>query len=357
MSNLLFKPLALSHQTLKNRIVVAPMCQYSAVDGYAQDWHMVHYGQYALGGAAAIIQEATAISPEGRITHSDLGLWEDGQIEKLKQITSFIKNHGAIPGIQLAHSGRKGSCNKPWISRAQFKPNEENGWQTIGPSANGFHPSDNPATAMSLEEINRIKQAFVDTTKRAIEAGYEIIEVHAAHGYLLHQFLSPLINERTDEYGGSFENRIRLTLEVVQAVKDVLTTQSLWVRISATDWAEGGWDLEQSVALTQELKAIGVEVMDVSSGGSVREQKIDIKPAYQVPFAERIKKETGLITGAVGIITQAQQAEDILQNGQADLILLARKMLQDPYFPLHAAKELGIDIPWQNQYERGKETY
>lgn len=354
---LLFQAYNLRNQQLRNRIVVAPMCQYSSKNGYAQDWHLVHLGQYALGGAGAIIQEATAVSPEGRITYADLGIWENGQIEKLQQITSFIKQHGGVPGIQLAHAGRKASTEKPWISRSQIAPNTKNGWQAIGPSANGFHPKDHPAIAMSLEDIESLKKNFVSAAQRAIKAGYEIIELHAAHGYLLHQFLSPLVNKRTDNYGGSFENRIRLTLEVTKAVKAVLDKQSLWVRISATDWAEGGWNLEESIALTKKLQECGVEVIDVSSGGAVHQQQIAVAPNYQVPFAAKIKKETGIITGTVGKITGAKQAETILQKNEADLVLFARKMLREPYFPIHAARELGAEIQWQNQYLRGKETY
>jgi len=354
---LLFRSLPLLHQHLQNRIVVAPMCQYSAENGYANNWHLVHLGQYALGGAGAIIQEGTAISPEGRITYADLGIWEEGHIDKLREITTFIKERGSVAGIQLAHAGRKASTEKPWIGRHQIAPDKENGWQTFGPSANAFHPKDHPAVELSEEGIQEIITQFVTAAQRAIQAGYEIIEIHAAHGYLLHQFLSPLVNERKDKYGGSFENRIRLTLEVIQAVKETLDTQSLWVRISATDWADGGWDLEQSVALAKRLKEIGVEVIDVSSGGAVRHQQIITGPNYQVAFAEKIKKETNLITGTVGMITEAKQAEKLLKENKADLVFFARKMLREPYFPIHAAKELKATIRWQEQYLRGKETY
>lgn len=354
---LLFEAYPLRNIELRNRIVVAPMCQYSSEDGYATNWHLVHLGQYALGGAGAIIQEATSVSPEGRITYADLGIWKEEHIVKLREITDFIKKHGSIPGIQLAHAGRKASTEKPWLGRGQIQSTDFNGWQTIAPSAVAFREEEEIPKEMTLETIKKVQEAFVQAAKRSIKAGYQIIELHAAHGYLMHQFLSPLVNHRTDKYGGSFENRIRFVLEVVDAVREVLTEQSLWVRISATDWAEGGWDIEQSIALSKLLEARGVEVIDVSSGGAVREQKITAKPNYQVPFATRIKEETELTVGTVGWITEAQQAETILQEGKADLILLARKMLRDPYFPLHAAKELGAEIKWPNPYLRGKETY
>ncbi|HLW15685.1 MAG TPA: NADH:flavin oxidoreductase/NADH oxidase [Flavobacteriaceae bacterium] len=354
--SLLFEEYKLEHFNLRNRLVVAPMCQYSAEDGYATDWHLVHLGQYALGGAGAIIQEATSVSPEGRISYGDTGIWEDGQIEKYKQITKFIKEHGSVPGIQLAHAGRKASTEKPWLGRGQIRSDQPNGWKTIAPSAIPFSEGEESPVAMTLEEIKRVQEDFVQATKRSVKAGYQIIEIHAAHGYLLHQYMSPLVNKRTDEYGGSFENRVRFLLEVVEEVRKQLTNQSLWVRISACDWAEGGWDIEQSVTLSKLLKERGVEVIDVSSGGAVRHQKIVTGPNYQVPFAEQIKKEVGIHTGTVGMITDAKQAEAILQEGKADLIFVARKMLRDPYFPLNAARELGAEIQWPNQYLRGKET-
>lgn len=353
---LLFKEYKLEHFNLRNRLVVSPMCQYSAENGYATDWHLVHLGQYALGGAGAIIQEATSVSPEGRISYGDTGIWEDGQIEKYKQITKFIKEHGSVPGIQLAHAGRKASTEKPWLGRGQIRSGQPNGWQTIAPSAIPFNEGEEAPVEMTLKDIKRVQEDFVQAAKRSVKAGYQIIEIHAAHGYLLHQFLSPLVNKRTDNYGGSFENRVRFLLETVEKIHKVLSDQSLWIRISATDWAEEGWDLEQSVTLSKLLKDLGVEVIDVSSGGAVRHQKIISGPNYQVPFATQIKKEVGIHTGTVGMITQAKQAETILQEGKADLILMARKMLRDPYFPLHAAKELGAEIRWQNQYLRGKET-
>ncbi|MBB1139765.1 NADH:flavin oxidoreductase/NADH oxidase [Myroides sp. WP-1] len=353
--SLLFSSLRLKNHTLKNRIIVSPMCQYSATDGFATDWHLVHLGQFATGQVAAIIQEATAVVPEGRITYGDLGIWSDEHIEKLQQITKFIKAQNCIPGIQLAHAGRKASCEKPWITRDQIAPNQHNGWQTVAPSTIPFNDNDHPPLALTKEEIKQTIDAFKQATVRSIQAGYEIIELHGAHGYLIHQFFSPLINNRTDEYGGSFANRIRFLLEIIEAVQPVLTTQSLWVRISATDWAEGGWTLEESVALAQILQEKGVEVIDVSTGGGVRHQKITTGPNYQVPYAAQIKANTTLPVGAVGEIKTGPQAEAILQQNEADLIFIARELLRDPHFAMTAAQQLGEEIPWAPQYERGKE--
>lgn len=355
----LFQPLELKHFTLRNRIVVSPMCQYSARnrDGYATDWHLVHLGKFAVGGASVVMQEATSISPEGRINYDDLGLWEEGQIDKLKQITNFIKEQGSVAGIQLAHAGRKASGEKPWLGRRQIPPEEEGGFQGIAPSAIAFREDELPPLEMTIEDIKNIKEKFIQSTVLAIEAGYQVIEIHAAHGYLIHQFLSPLSNLRTDEYGGSFEHRIKFLLEVVDAVKAKITKQSLWVRISASDWAEGGWEIEQSIRLVNTLKEKGVEVIDVSTGGNVSYQKINVGHNYQVPFAARIKSECGILTGTVGMITNAVQAESILHEEKADLILLGRKILRDPFFPLNAAKELGEEIKWPNQYLRAKETF
>lgn len=351
-----FQPLSLNNIRLSNRFVVSPMCQYSAVDGFANDWHLVHLGQFAIGKAGAVIQEATAVVPEGRISFWDLGIWKDEHIEKYKQITSFIKSQGSIPGIQLAHAGRKGSDNRPWEGRAQFTPDTEFGWQTVAPSAIPFHEKDHTPVALSTADIAYIVDNFKQAALRAIAAGYQIIEIHAAHGYLIHQFLSPLVNQRTDEYGGSFENRTRFLLEIVDALLPLTKDISLWTRISASDWAEAGWDIEQSVALTKILKEKGIEVIDVSSGGAVRHQQITVGPNYQIPFAEQIKNETGLTTAAVGIITSGQQAEEILAKGHADLILIARAFLDDPHLVYHAAQDLQVDLPWANQYARAKET-
>lgn len=351
----LFEPLQLKNHKLQNRIVVSPMCQYTSEDGFANNWHLVHLGQFAIAKAAVIIQEATAISPDGRITYADLGIWKDEHIRKLSEINEFIKSQGSLAGIQLAHAGRKASTNKPWINRNQFKPNEENGWQTVAPSSISFNESDHAPKELTLEEIKVLIEQFKSATKRSVLAGYDIIEIHGAHGYLIHQFLSPLSNQRKDKYGGSFENRIRFLLEIVDAMKTELTTQSLWIRLSATDWADGGWTCFESVKLCNILKDKGVEVMDISTGGLVRHQEIPVSKNYQVPFAERIRKETSAITGAVGLINSGKQAEEILQNNQADLIFVAREFLRNPHFVYQAAIDLGFNLPWAPQYERGKE--
>ena len=351
----LFTPLQLKNQTLQNRIVVAPMCQYSAENGYATSWHFMHLGQFAAGKAGAIIQEATAVSPEGRISYKDLGLWEDGQIDKLAEINAFIKEQGSIPGIQLAHAGRKASTNLPWLGRDQFGPDHELGWQNVAPSALPFHPSDHVPTELDQKGIDDLIAKFKSAAERSVKAGYEIIEIHGAHGYLIHQFLSPLSNKRTDKYGGSFENRTRFLIQIVEEIKSVLTTQSLWVRLSATDWVSGGWDLEETVELCKILKEKGVEVLDISTGGLDRSQQIDVKPNYQVPFANAVKNQVQVITGAVGLITTGKQAEDILQNNEADFILIGREFLRNPHFVYNCALELGENFAWANQYERGKE--
>ena len=353
MSKLL-SPISIKNVSLRNRIVVSPMCQYSAVDGFANDWHLVHLGSRAVGGAGLIIQEATAVSPEGRITPGDLGLWNDEQIEKLQQITAFIHQHGAVAGIQLAHAGRKASCARPWDGGKQLKK-PEGGWQTIAPSAIPFHPDDTSPNGLDAEGIRNVVADFKSAAQRALRAGYKLIEIHAAHGYLIHQFFSPLSNNRTDRYGGSFENRIRLLLEIIQAVQTAWPENlPLFVRISATDWVDGGWDIEESIALSAILKGLNVDLIDCSSGGLVSYAKIPFVPGYQVNFAERIKKETGILTGAVGLITEVNQAEQILENEQADLILIARASLRDPYFALHAAKTLEEDISLPIQYHRAK---
>lgn len=353
--SILFSSLSLKNISLKNRLVVSPMCQYSAVDGFANNWHLVHLGQFAMGGAAAIIQEATAVSPEGRISAGDLGIWKDEQIEKLKEITTFIKEQNSIPGIQLAHAGRKASSGKPWENHYQIAPDAENGWQTVAPSALAFRPEKDIAPhAMTLDDIKKTITDFQLATKRAVTAGYDIIEIHAAHGYLIHQFLSPLSNDRTDQYGGSLDNRMRFLKEIIEAVQHELTTQSLWVRISATDWATDGWDLEQSITLAQELKQLGVEVIDVSTGGAVAHQKISPAKDYQLPFAAAIKKETDLITATVGLIKEASHAEQILQDKKADIIMIARAFLKNPHLPLYFAETLGDHIEWTNQYARAK---
>ena len=351
----LFSELPLKNMTLSNRIVVSPMCQYSAINGFATDWHLVHLGQFAIGRAAVVIQEATAVSAIGRISYGDLGIWSDEHIEKLKQITEFISSQGSIPGIQLAHAGRKGSTDKPWISRKQFSPDEEHGWQTIAPSAIPYHDYEIPPTEMTLADIQAVVYEFKLAARRAVSAGYKVIEIHAAHGYLIHQFLSPLVNLRDDHYSGPFENRIHFLLEIVHAVKEELgKEQSLWVRLSATDWAEGGWDLEQTIELVKILKLLGVEVADISSGGAVSYQQIPVEPGYQVPFADEIKNSTEICTGTVGLITSAKQAKDIINRSAADFVLIGREFLRHPHLVYEWAKELGEDINWPPQYERAK---
>ncbi|TDO19943.1 NADPH dehydrogenase NamA [Pedobacter duraquae] len=353
--SLLFSPLTIKNIRFKNRIAVSPMCQYSSVDGFASDWHLVHLGSRAIGGAGLIISEAASVSPEGRISPGDLGIWNDDHVHMLKRITDFIHDHGSVAGIQLAHAGRKASFQAPWTRvTEQLKPGA-GGWQTVAPSAVPFNAEDTIPQALSLTGIDQVKLDFRSAAKRSIEAGFKIIELHAAHGYLIHQFLSPLSNKRTDEYGGSFENRIRFLLEVIASVQEVWPSENpLFVRISATDWVPGGWSEEESIKLSAILKDNGVDLIDTSSGGLSLEQQIPLSPGYQVSFAASIKKETDMFTGAVGLITDAVQSEEILKAGQADLIFLAREFLRDPYFPLHAAAELETDLKWPVQYERAK---
>jgi 2,4-dienoyl-CoA reductase-like NADH-dependent reductase (Old Yellow Enzyme family) len=350
----LFSPLRIKDITFRNRIVISPMCQYSSADGLANDWHLVHLGSRAAGGASLIIQEATAVSPEGRISPGDLGIYREDHTDMLHRITSFIHNQGGVAGIQLAHAGRKASCALPSEGGRQIAE-KNGGWKTVGPSAIAFYPEDDAPLALDAAGIKKVKTDFKDAAIRALKAGYKLIEIHAAHGYLIHQFLSPLSNQRKDIYGGSFVNRIRLLIEIVEEIHTVWPQNlPLFVRISATDWAEKGWDINESVQLSGILKLKGVDLIDTSSGGLVPGVKIPLGPGYQVAFAERIKKETGILTGAVGLISEAKQAEDILVKGQADLILIARASLRDPYFALHAAKEIGDDIDWPIQYTRAK---
>lgn len=354
MTSALFSPLTIKSITLKNRLAISPMCQYSAVDGFANDWHLVHLGSRASGGAGLIIQEATSVSPEGRISPEDLGLWKDEQIEKMQQINRFIISQNSVPGIQLAHAGRKASAASPWNGGRKVAI-ENGGWNTVAPSAIPFYDTDPAPLALDLDGIQKVIADFKSATKRAVQAGFQVMEIHAAHGYLMHQFLSPLSNTRTDAYGGSFENRIRLTLEIVAAVQaEWPENLPLFVRISATDWAEGGWNLQESIALSKILKEKGVDLIDASSGGAVTQQQIPVGPNYQVPFAESIKKEVGILTGAVGLITEAAQAEEIVSSGKADLVLVARESLRDPNLGLTFAHELNAEITWPKQYERAK---
>ena len=354
MSSKLFSPLSIKSITLKNRIAISPMCQYSATDGFANDWHLVHLGSRASGGAGLIIQEATSVSPEGRISPEDLGLWKNEHIEKLKQITQFIISQNAVPGIQLAHAGRKASAASPWNGGRKVA-NDNGGWDTVAPSAIAYHDNETAPIALDKIGIQKVISDFKSATKRAVKAGYQVLEIHGAHGYLLHQFMSPLSNLRTDEYGGSFENRIRLTLEVVAAVQSQWPENlPLFIRISATDWAEGGWNLEESIELSKILKEKGVDLIDVSSGGAVSHQQIPLGPNYQVPFAQSIKKESGILTGAVGLITDANQAEEIVTSGKADLVFFARESLRNPNLGLTFAHDLEADVQWPKQYDRAK---
>jgi len=350
----LFQPLTIKSVSFKNRIAVSPMCQYSSTDGFANDWHLVHLGSRAAGGAGLIITEACAVNPEGRISPFDLGIWKDAHITELKRINRFIESQGAVSGIQLAHAGRKGSCAAPWNGGKELSA-AEGGWQVVAPSAIPFREGQALPLALSLTEIAQITDDFKKATERSLEAGFKVIEIHAAHGYLLHQFLSPLTNLRKDAYGGSFENRSRLLKEIIQSVQTVWPSHlPLFVRISATDWVEGGWNIEESVKLSDMMQQSGVDLVDCSSGGLVGHASIPVGPGYQVPFAHRIKKETGILTAAVGMITDAAQAEAILVNEEADLVLLAREFLRDPYFPVHAAHALQAEIEVPVQYLRGR---
>ncbi len=348
----LFAPLKLRGLTLKNRVVVSPMCMYSSANGLATDFHLAHLGSFALGGAALILTEASAVSPEGRISPEDLGLWSDDHIPVLGKIVDFAHAQHALIGTQLAHAGRKASTHAPWRGHGAVLP-EQGGWEVLGPDAQAYSGSYPAPRAMSTEDIQKVIADFVAATRRAVMAGFDVIEVHAAHGYLLHQFLSPLSNTRTDHYGGSFENRVRLTLEVSRAVRDTFPAHlPVFVRVSASDWAAGGWTPDETVELAKLLMKIGIDVLDVSSGGLTSAQKIEVGPGYQLPFAEQVKKETGMTTMAVGMITEPQQAETLLEQGQADLVALARELLRDPHWPQRAAHELGTKMDVPDQYAR-----
>jgi 2,4-dienoyl-CoA reductase-like NADH-dependent reductase (Old Yellow Enzyme family) len=339
----LFEPLSLKSITLRNRIGISPMCMYSSDDGVANDWHQVHLGARAAGGAGLIIAEATAVSPEGRITPGDAGIWDDKHIEPLARITRFIKSQGAVAGIQIAHAGRKASAARPWEGAGHLADNA-GGWPVVSASAVAFGGDlDKVPVALSVEGIQHVQADFVAAAKRSLAAGYEWLEVHAAHGYLLHQFLSPLSNARVDAYGGIFENRIRFLLETVRALRAVWPERlPFTVRLSCTDWIEGGWSIEETIALVLRLKAEGVDLIDCSSGGGAQGAKIPVGPGYQVKFAEQVKREAGILTAAVGLITEPAQAEEIVQSGKADLVLLARESLRDPNWPLRAARALGV---------------
>ncbi len=354
MPDTLFSPLTIRGITLKNRIAVSPMCEYSSIDGFANDWHLVHLGSRAVGGAALIITEATAVVPEGRISPDDLGIWKDEHIEMLARINDFLLEHGAVPGIQLAHAGRKASMASSWKGGKLVRP-ADGGWLPVAPSALPFDERYARPVALDLVGIQNIVHAFAIAARRALEAGFQVIELHGAHGYLINEFLSPLSNTRDDEYGGSFENRTRFLREIIGAVRDVWPEQMpLFLRISASEWTQGGWDVEHSVELARLVAPLGVDLIDCSSGGNVPNVRIPIGPGYQVPLAERVRRDAGVPTGAVGLITTAGQADEIIRAGRADLVFLAREELRDPYFPLHAAKDLGADIAWPKQYARAK---
>jgi 2,4-dienoyl-CoA reductase-like NADH-dependent reductase (Old Yellow Enzyme family) len=349
----LFDSFSIRDLEFSNRVFVSPMCEYSSVDGYANEWHLVHLGSRAVGGAGLVLTEATAVLPEGRISPHDLGIWKDEHVDFLKRIASFIHEQGGVAGVQLAHAGRKASTRRPWEGDGVV-PETEGGWQNVmAPSAIQFADNYPTPHALTVDGIQQVVRAFADAARRACDAGFRVIEIHAAHGYLIHEFLSPLSNHRDDTYGGSFENRTRLIREIVTAVRSSWPKGApLFVRISATDWVEGGWDLEQSIELARSLKQLGVDLIDCSSGGTVPHAKIPAGPGYQTPFAQRIRHETEILTGAVGMITSPVQAEQIIGTGQADAIVIAREFLRDPYWPLHAAKELGQSISWPVQYLR-----
>ena len=348
----LFNPFCLRELELKNRIAVSPMCEYSAVDGHPQPWHLVHLGSRAVGGAGLVFTEATAVEARGRISPADTGMYLASHVDTWRSIAEFVRKQGAVAGMQLAHSGRKGSTKPPWLGGKKVPP-EEGGWEPVAPSAEPFDQDYPMPHALATGEVREIVDAFRGAAERALAAGFEVLEIHSAHGYLLHEFLSPLSNFRQDEFGGSFENRIRMVLRVAQAARQVWPARlPLFVRVSATDWKAGGWDLEQTIELSKRLKALGVDLIDVSSGGIVPGVEIPVGPGYQVKFAEEIRREAGIATGAVGLITDPEQADAILKAGQADLVIMARELLRDPYWPRRAAQVLGERIKPPVQYER-----
>ncbi len=348
----LFSPLKLRDLTIRNRVFVSPMCQYSAKDGLVNDWHLVHLGSRAVGGAGLVMCEAAGVAPEGRISPQDAGIWNHAHVEAWAPITRFIKAQGAVPAMQLAHAGRKASTFAPWRGQGAV-PEGCGGWPVVGPSDVAYSDKYPAPHAMSAADLTKCIDDFVFATELSLQAGFEVVEVHAAHGYLLHEFLSPLSNIRTDEYGGSSENRMRFPIEVCAAVRKVWPEHlPVFVRISASDWKAGGWDIVQSVELCRRLKALGVDLIDVSSGGNVPDQQIVLGPGYQVPFSSTIRNEAGIATTAVGLITDAVQAEQIVAHGHADSVSLARALLRDPYWPLHAAAQLGVNVEWPDQYKR-----
>lgn len=352
--SLLFTSLTIREIQFRNRIFVSPMCQYSACEGVPYEWHLVHLGSRAVGGAGLVMAEATSVSAAGRISPADTGLWSQAQVEGFRPITRFIKSQGAVPGVQLAHAGRKASTAEPWKGGKPLSLKEK-GWPVVAPSAIPFSPDSPIPRAMQAEDIKQLMGDFETAANHALAAGFEVLELHMAHGYLLHEFLSPVSNQRQDEFGGSLENRMRLPLQITKRVRSVWPKHlPLFVRISATDWVDGGWDLSQSLVFCKELKNLGVDLIDVSTGGTSPDAKIPVAPGFQIPFSKSIRNEIGILTGAVGLITQAEQADEVLKSGSADVVLLGRELLRDPYFPLHAAKELEVEISWPNQYERAK---
>lgn len=354
VASLLFSPLKIRELELKNRIVVSPMCQYSAVDGVPNYWHLVHLGSRAVGGAGVVFCEATAVSAEGRISTGDLGIWDEAQIEAFSRITHFIKSQNSIPGIQIAHAGRKASTQIPWEGDAAIE-DQKGSWIPVAPSPIAFSDQYPVPEEMTIEDLALVLEQYKQAARNSLLAGFQIAELHFAHGYLLSEFLSPLANRRSDDYGGSLENRMRFPLMVADAVREIWPPEwPVFVRITGTDWVEGAWTLEDSIALAKELKELGIDLIDCSSGGNSPDAKIKSGPGYQVFIAEGVRKGAEIATAAVGLITQAEKAEQILQSGQADLIFIARELLRDPYWPLHAAKTLGDDIAWPKQYARAK---
>ena len=353
---MLFSPYQLRDVKFRNRIVVSPMCEYSSEDGFANDWHLVHLGSRAAGGAALVMTEATAVEARGMISPQDLGIWKDDHMEFLTRITKFIEARGAVAGMQIAHAGRKAATRRPWDSGPKVLKAEEGAWPVIGPSAIPYDADSQTPHALSAAELGEVRDAFRDAAQRASDCGFRVLELHAAHGYLLHEFLSPLSNKRDDQYGGSLENRMRFPLEVARAVREAWPERyPLFVRISSTDWVDGGWEIGQSVEYAKKLKGCGVDLIDCSSGGLAPQQKVPNDPGYQVPFSERIRKEVGIATAAVGLITNADQAEEILAEGKADLIEMARELLRNPYWPLHTASSRAQDDGlWPPQYLRAR---
>jgi 2,4-dienoyl-CoA reductase-like NADH-dependent reductase (Old Yellow Enzyme family) len=352
----LFESFKIRDISFRNRVAVSPMCEYCCEDGFANDWHLVHLGSRAVGGAGTVITEAIAVLPEGRISPADLGIWKDAHIEKLAHIVHFLRQHGAVPGTQLAHAGFKASTDVPWHNHGKPVPVADGGWlPTFSSTSKGFTPESIQPEALTSEGIARVVSAFAEGARRSLEAGFELVEIHGAHGYLVHQFLSPLVNTRTDQYGGTFENRTRLLREIIASVRSVWPERlPLWLRISASDWTEGGWTIEDSVALAKQVKTLGVDLIDASSGGIVPKANIPVGPGYQTTFAERIRRDSGILTGAVGMITSPEQAQHIIATGQADVVLLARELLRDPHWPLRAAHVLKQPITWPKQYERAQ---